>query len=414
MTAASGPAPGAGEFRAEPAPSIGRQNIHQFPAKDDLNGRAGKSLNSGTVKFGQYRRGRGVPVVCQDDGEVAHGSVIWDYTADRTWVPDHDVRTGSDGFAPGVPRCGSSRRPGSRTLTASADLAGRSGKGLSSPTRRVYKKGTPVTLTCQAYGDFAAAVPSGGGSRPAPAAGAPPVGPSTGNLNAGPSGEGSYIWDRTRERLWVADAHLRPGAGGFLKSLPRCDDDPPTDGGAAKGGGKRTSDCFSPTAVHGRDEGPGGVNDGTAAHRRARIVAAARSMTGHGYSYAWGGGGKGGPSCGIASPSPGGHVDYRRYGFDCSGLSSYAVWKALGVDPGADTRHQYRSPHGRKVSWAHRLPGDLLFWGRGTANSTYHVAVYAGGGRIIEAAPPRGATSIHVKRAYGSRHWMPSLIRFAY
>ena len=47
---------------------------HYFRAMEDLNGRAGKSLSSKTVKVNQYGKGQSVGVVCQDFGGTAYGS----------------------------------------------------------------------------------------------------------------------------------------------------------------------------------------------------------------------------------------------------------------------------------------------------------------------------------------------------
>ncbi|MEV5704541.1 NlpC/P60 family protein [Actinoallomurus sp. NPDC052274] len=152
-------------------------------------------------------------------------------------------------------------------------------------------------------------------------------------------------------------------------------------------------------ADHGRNDGPAGPTGGNAQERIERVVAAATSMTGRGLSYSWGAGGKGGPSCGIADASPGGHHDYNVLGFDCSGLTLYAFWKGTGLDIGSSSSAQYRN--GTKIPRDQMRRGDLIFW-KTHAEHIVHVALYLGNNKIIEAAPPRGTNSVHVTDLYSS------------
>src|SRR5690606_24376127 len=73
--------------------------------------------------------------------------------------------------------------------------------------------------------------------------------------------------------------------------------------------------------------------------------------------------------------------------FDCSGLTSQA-WIAQGVNPTRTSRSQY--VHVLKIPYADMRPGDLVFWGRDKSDpqSIYHVAMYIGGGQIVEALNP--------------------------
>jgi cell wall-associated NlpC family hydrolase len=112
-------------------------------------------------------------------------------------------------------------------------------------------------------------------------------------------------------------------------------------------------------------------------------IAAARSQLG--VPYSWGGGGSNGPSFGI---SP----DQAVYGFDCSGLTEYAYARA-GIAIGGTSREQFNRFRNRQVASADLRPGDLLFWDDGSGNPSYqsivHVALYIGGGQMLEA-PDRG------------------------
>ena len=75
--------------------------------------------------------------------------------------------------------------------------------------------------------------------------------------------------------------------------------------------------------------------------------------------------------------------------FDCSGLAMWA-WSQAGVSlphySGAQEASSAPVP-----SLAAAEPGDLIFWGPGGSE---HVAIYIGGGMMIEA-PYTGAT-VHI------------------
>jgi len=107
-----------------------------------------------------------------------------------------------------------------------------------------------------------------------------------------------------------------------------------------------------------------GVGQGTAAQGRAAL-AWARSKIGT--EYQWGGDG-----------NP---------GYDCSGLTSGA-WNAAGVWITRTSRSQYLTVG--KVSYDRMRPGDLIFYANDTSDPSTirHVAIYAGGGRMVEAPRP--------------------------
>ncbi|MCF6512833.1 NlpC/P60 family protein [Blastococcus sp. MG754427] len=110
-------------------------------------------------------------------------------------------------------------------------------------------------------------------------------------------------------------------------------------------------------------------------------IAAARSQLG--VPYSWGGGGSNGPSNGIPP-------DSQLFGFDCSGLTQYAYARA-GIAIGGTSRDQWWLNRNKQVAIGDLQPGDLLFWGgdRSDYMSITHVAIYIGGGQMIEA-PDRG------------------------
>ncbi len=93
-----------------------------------------------------------------------------------------------------------------------------------------------------------------------------------------------------------------------------------------------------------------------------------------GTPYSWGGGNSAGPTWGTGGP----------VGFDCSGLALWA-WAQVGVSLPHYSGYQFRS--GVHISRGNLMPGDLVFWAYDTSDpgSIHHVAIYIGGGRIVQA-----------------------------
>lgn len=98
-----------------------------------------------------------------------------------------------------------------------------------------------------------------------------------------------------------------------------------------------------------------------------RVVEAALRYLG--LPYVWGGGDKSGPSGG---------------GFDCSGLTSYAVYSASDAGFSLPRTSETQWNIGVEVPLADAKPGDLLFgnWGPGGPG---HVAIYIGNGQMVHA-----------------------------
>ena len=106
-----------------------------------------------------------------------------------------------------------------------------------------------------------------------------------------------------------------------------------------------------------------------------------RAMSQLGIQYAWGGGNGGGPTRGVRDGGVADSFgDYRRIGFDCSGLMIYA-FAAAGISLPHYSGYQYTS--GRQVPVSQRQAGDMLFYSDG--DRIVHVAMYLGNGRMIEA-----------------------------
>ncbi|NUT24217.1 MAG: hypothetical protein HOV77_34115, partial [Hamadaea sp.] len=167
-----------------------------FTAKETLNGRDGASMDANVVKKDMYRAGETVKVVCQDRGDMAYGSAIWDRTSDGVYVPDAYVKTGTDGFAPGVARCSDLAQSG-KSYPATADLNGRAGPSLTARVveENMYRKGEHVVVVCQIAGTVA---------------------------------YGSTIWDKTDDGVYVPDAYVKTGVEkNFAPGIARCADTTP-------------------------------------------------------------------------------------------------------------------------------------------------------------------------------------------
>lgn len=81
--------------------------------------------------------------------------------------------------------------------------------------------------------------------------------------------------------------------------------------------------------------------------------------------------------------------------FDCSGLVQY-VYAKNGVNLPRTTYDQVKV--GQTVSLKKLQPGDLLFWGSATA--PYHVAIYIGNNRYINAATPKQGVILQTISTY--------------
>jgi peptidoglycan DL-endopeptidase CwlO len=78
--------------------------------------------------------------------------------------------------------------------------------------------------------------------------------------------------------------------------------------------------------------------------------------------------------------------------FDCSGLVMRAA-AAAGISLAHSAAAQQRSGH--RVSLSQLQPGDLVFWG----NPAYHVGIYVGGGKILDA--PHTGTVVQIQAIWG-------------
>ncbi|MBB5916864.1 cell wall-associated NlpC family hydrolase [Nocardia transvalensis] len=113
----------------------------------------------------------------------------------------------------------------------------------------------------------------------------------------------------------------------------------------------------------------------------AAVIRAAEGWIGT--DYVWGGGDIGGPTMG---------------GFDCSGLTLYAVYQASGgrIKLPHYTQAQQDHPSARVVPFADRAPGDLIFFTEPGDRASHHVGILYGrtdrGEDLVLQAPQTGQT----------------------
>ncbi|WP_035880064.1 C40 family peptidase, partial [Cryobacterium sp. MLB-32] len=87
--------------------------------------------------------------------------------------------------------------------------------------------------------------------------------------------------------------------------------------------------------------------------------------------------------------------------WDCSGLTK-AAYASAGIYIGthsATNQYNTMAAQGKLVSFSQVAVGDLVFWGgRG---DYYHVAIYVGGGQVLEAPNPSAPVRIHSIWSFG-------------
>jgi hypothetical protein len=79
------------------------QAANRYLVQADLDGRAAPRLEP-RAKVDHVKQGQWVPIECQTSGEAAYGSTVWSRVK-GLYVPDAHLKTYTDGFIPGVPRC---------------------------------------------------------------------------------------------------------------------------------------------------------------------------------------------------------------------------------------------------------------------------------------------------------------------
>jgi peptidoglycan DL-endopeptidase RipB len=145
------------------------------------------------------------------------------------------------------------------------------------------------------------------------------------------------------------------------------------------------------------DAAPVGVAPGRVRGPQAIEYVIRRGASQLGVPYSWGGGKPNGPSRGIDSGA-------NTVGFDCSGFTQFA-FAGVGVLIPKYSGDQYNT--GRKVPQSQAKRGDLLFWGPG---GSQHVAIYLGGGQMLESGGNAGKVTVSPLRMAGLQPYLARII----
>jgi peptidoglycan DL-endopeptidase RipB len=142
---------------------------------------------------------------------------------------------------------------------------------------------------------------------------------------------------------------------------------------------------------------PAGVAPGRVRGPQAIEYVIRRGASQMGVPYSWGGGKPNGPTTGVDSGA-------NTVGFDCSGFTQFS-FAGVGVLIPKYSGDQYDT--GRKVPVSQAKRGDLLFWGPG---GSQHVALYLGGGQMLEASGSAGKVTVSPVRRGGLQPYVARII----
>ncbi|MDM4721975.1 CHAP domain-containing protein [Micromonospora sp. WMMA1363] len=232
-----------------------------YPAKVDIDGRGSMDPND-RIKTDAYRTGDPISLRCQDTGPAVGGSATWDYTTDGYWIPDTYVKTGTDGFVSGVPRCLAIGIDGYANVgglfgpyPAKVDIDGRGSTAVADRVRTdAYLAGSSVYLKCQDYGESAG---------------------------------GSTLWDYTTGGYWVPDAYLTTGTDGRIPGVPSCSSIGIAGGGANPGGGQQFLAKTTLNGYHGKSLSASRIEDRYADGSYITVMCQAYGETNYGGSAIW-------------------------------------------------------------------------------------------------------------------------------
>jgi cell wall-associated NlpC family hydrolase len=109
-----------------------------------------------------------------------------------------------------------------------------------------------------------------------------------------------------------------------------------------------------------------------------------RAQAWAGSPYSWAGGDRLGPTLGRTDGGDASRYDDHIVGFDCSGLTLYALHPWRTVSHFAADQYLQAGEYHPPITGLQR--GDLVFWSSdGTQRGIHHVAIYAGDGNVIQA-----------------------------
>ncbi|MDN4472001.1 NlpC/P60 family protein [Demequina zhanjiangensis] len=157
-----------------------------------------------------------------------------------------------------------------------------------------------------------------------------------------------------------------------------------SSGGSSSGSSDDTATGGSSGSSGGSSSGSSGSSGGWSSTASQGSAAAQYAQTLVGAPYAYGGSGP---------------------AYDCSGLTQ-AAWGSAGHYLPHSSRMQYTAV--THVSFSDLRVGDLIFWGTNrNASQIYHVAIYIGNGKVMEATTPGHVAGTRVYNNWAVGDIMP-------
>ncbi|UGQ12293.1 NlpC/P60 family protein [Yinghuangia sp. ASG 101] len=138
----------------------------------------------------------------------------------------------------------------------------------------------------------------------------------------------------------------------------------------------------------------------------------AKKYPGKTLTYSWGGGGANGPGYGIVDS---GNDDRGLFGFDCSGLVQYAYYQASGKKVMLPRTAEFQRREGdlvaegyggNKFDLSRVRPGDAVAFAGGKGGNYYHIGIYAGGGKLVNAYTHGRFVEVKPLSDYNGEYWM--------
>ncbi len=143
--------------------------------------------------------------------------------------------------------------------------------------------------------------------------------------------------------------------------------------------------------------GPSALPGGRVSGPQAIEYVVRRGASQRGVPYSWGGGAINGPSEGVDQ-------DAGKVGYDCSGFTRFA-FAGVGVLIPKYSGDQYKA--GRHIPPSQAKRGDLIFYG---PEGGQHVALYLGGGQMMEASSGAGQVTVGPVRTAGMTPYLTRII----
>jgi len=369
-----------------------------FPTMNDGGGifwRSGANWNDAEAIPGNgFYPGTYVTVYCYQSGSAVPGSAdtMWVQAAwssgpgrGHGWMDEHFVNDGApiDQAAPGIPACSNSS-PAPRPAPAGGQNLTNLGNRawcLDANSNHYTSNGDPIQLwACNSHPEQEWVLTAQGQLQSA--------GTNyclDANSNYWPhDGDNLQLWqcNTHREQLWAFTAQGQLQNRGTNMCLDANSNHFPSNGDRIQLWGCNT-----------HPEQLWGLGAAARPSQAAAIVHAAEAVQAAGYHYCFDGGNINGPTVGTTDRYTDGSysncAQIHAVGFDCTGLTLYAVYQGTGNARLSHNLYQATTGGGQVISSISALlPGDIVYFDYNPAHGLSridHSGVYVGGGRVLSA-----------------------------